>query len=257
MVRAGLNRGLLGFLIFLGAVVVGLGVIGYLLGPNVLAFIFHAERRSAPVVLVDLVDFADAAAEQDYRVGYEREARTLIEAAGGRRLWSGHPSALAVGRPGDQWNWLQLVEYPSRSAVIELVTSSDYRALVDSRAAATTRVALLAATPMQAFESNLGQACVVRFVAVSTDDALSLYADQWSADDGAELARFGGSLAWHATLNPLTAGPGQRWDAMWIYAFADAAGRGAWLDDARRATRHALERHLFQRDVLLLVEADD
>jgi uncharacterized protein (DUF1330 family) len=251
-----LNKGLLGFLIFLGAVVVGLGVVGYLLGPHALSFIFHAERKSAPVVLVDLVDFADAAAEQDYRRGYYRTARTLIDAAGGRRLWSGHPSALAIGRPGDAWNWLELVEYPSRSAVIELVTSSDYRALAELRAASTTRVALLAATPRQPFMADAGGACVVRFVTVSSADSLAAYAANWAADDSAELGRFAGVLAWYATLNPLSTAPAQRWDAMWLYAFPDTASRAAWFTDSRRATQQALERHLFRRDVLLLVEAD-
>jgi uncharacterized protein (DUF1330 family) len=251
-----LNRGLLGFLVFLGVVVIGLGVTGYLLGPNVLAFIFHTDRRSAPVVLVDLVDFRDAAAEQDYRHHYRHRAWQLIEAAGGRRLWSGHPSAVAYGRPSDGWSWLELVEYPSRSSVIELVTSSDYRALHAARDAATSRVALLAASPLQPFPSSAGSVCAVRFVSFAGPDSLAAYDATWAPDEAAELARFGGTLVWHATLNPLSAGPEQRYDAMWIYGFVDAASRAAWLDDPRRATRQMLERHLFRRDVVLLVEAD-
>jgi uncharacterized protein (DUF1330 family) len=251
-----LNRALLGFLIFLGAIVVGLGVVGYVLGPNVLAFIFHAERKSAPVVLVDLVDFADAAAEQDYRRDYYRPALALIDAAGGKRLWSGHPGAVALGRPGDHWSRLDLVEYPSRSAVIELVTSSDYRALAASRRATTTRVALLAATPLQPFAKGVGAACAVRFVAFNANSSMAAYEADWAKEDAAALARFGGVLAWRATLNPLSTAAAQRWDAVWIYAFPDDASRAAWLTDLRRATRQALERHLFRSDVMLLVESE-
>jgi uncharacterized protein (DUF1330 family) len=251
-----LNKGLLGFLIFLGLLAVGLGVVGYVLGPNVLSFIFHAERRSAPVVLVDLVAFADPAAEQSYRQLYLHPAWTLIEAAGGKRRWSGHPSDVVVGPTGDEWSWLQLVEYPSRSAVIELVTSSDYRALADVQDATTTRRALLAATPLQPFAQGGGKYCVVRFVAFDADDTLARYEADWASRDAAELAQSRGAVIWHATLNPLSAGAGQHWDAVWIYAFPDATHRSAWLDNPRRATEAALERHLFRRDVLIAVDAD-
>jgi uncharacterized protein (DUF1330 family) len=251
-----LNKGLLGFLIFLGLLAVGLGVVGYVLGPNVLAFIFHAERKSAPVVLVDLVAFADPAAEQGYRRNYLLPARALIEAAGGKRLWSGHPGDVAAGGLSDAWSWLQLVEYPSRSAVIELVTSSDYRALAAAQDATTTRRALLAATPLQPFTKGGGKYCVVRFVAFDADDALAGYEARWAAGDAAELAQFHGVIVWHATLNPLSADAGQRWDAVWIYAFPNAQRRSAWLDNPRRATQAALERHLFRRDVLIAVDAD-
>jgi uncharacterized protein (DUF1330 family) len=251
-----LNKGLLGFLIFIGLLAVGLGVVGYVLGPNVLAFIFHTERKSAPVVLVDLVAFADSAAEQRYRHSYLRPAWALIEAAGGKRLWSGHLSDVAAGRLGDEWSWLQLVEYPSRSAVIELVTSTDYRALADAQDATTTRRALLAATPLQPFAQGSGRYCVVRFVAFDGQGTLAGFDASWASRDTAELAQFHGAVVWHAALNPLSADAGQRWDAIWVYAFPDATDRSAWLDNPRRATQAALERHLFRRDVLIALDGD-
>ena len=59
-----MSRGLIGFLAFLVVLSLLLGLVAYLLGPNVLAFIFHAERRTEPVVIVNLLDFADARARR-------------------------------------------------------------------------------------------------------------------------------------------------------------------------------------------------
>ena len=67
-----MSRGLIGFLGFLVVLVFGLAVVAYLLGPNVLAFIFHGERRTEPVVIVSLLDFADAEHSDAYRTQFER-----------------------------------------------------------------------------------------------------------------------------------------------------------------------------------------
>ena len=70
-----MNRGLIGFLGFLAVLLLGFGVAAYVLGPNVLAFIFHAERRTEPVVIVNLLDFADAQHAQAYRAEFRAPAR--------------------------------------------------------------------------------------------------------------------------------------------------------------------------------------
>jgi uncharacterized protein (DUF1330 family) len=249
------SRGQTGFLIFLGIVVAACAVIGYVLGPNVLRFAFHSERRSAPVVMVELLEFADAAAQESYVQEFRAPVGALIEALGGRRLWSVRAEDVVAGRPLDGWSQLELTQYPSRMAVVDLVTSSDYRTLGSRREAALARFAVLAATPAMPFpDPDLG-AYAVRFVALARDTTMAAYDTQWSAEEAALLAQHGGRLVWRASLNPLIAEPSQRFDAMLIYGFDAASGAGDWADDPARATLETMQRRLFDRDVVLLTRS--
>jgi hypothetical protein len=52
-------------------------------------------------------------------------------------------------------------------------------------------------------------------------------------------------------LNPLVAEPEQRFGAMLVYGFPDAAHRDEWASDAQRETLQTLQRRLFRRDVIV------
>ena len=251
-----MNRGLLGFLAFLAVLLCGFGVAAYLLGPNVLAFVFHAERRTEPVVIINLLDFADAEHEEAFRREFERPAMALIEALGGHEIWRASADDVVRGQVLDGWSLVQFVKYPSRSAVIELVTSSDYRALLSARDASLKRSAVLSATPQADFDTQGTQAQAVRFLAGAHGDSIETYDTKWLSQDETLLAQHSGKLLWRARLNPLVAESEQHFDAILVYGFADAAHRDDWASDAERETLQTLQRRLFRRDVLVLADAE-
>jgi uncharacterized protein (DUF1330 family) len=253
-----MNRGLIGFLIFLSVLLVGFGIVAHVLGPNVLAFVFHGDRAE-PIVIVNLVDFADAERAQVYARDYETPAVALIAALGGREMWKASADDVVRGQLQDAWSSLDLVTYPSRAAFTELVTSSDYRALLGARDAAVKRAAMLAATPIApsqtAFDVGSTQTHAVRFLTGSHVDSLETYDAKWLEQDAQILERHGGTLVWRARLSPLTAEREQRFDEMLIYGFADVESRDAWVGDTERETFQTLQRRLFRRDVLVLADS--
>ena len=249
-----MNRGLIGFLVFLAVLVLGFGVAAFVLGPNVLAFIFHSERRTEPVVIVNLVDFVDAAHAQAYRDTYEAPAAALIGALGGRELWRARADNVVSGQVLDSWPLLQLVQYPSRAAFIELVTSGDYRALQGARDAAVNRSAMLSADAMGDLDAQQTPAVAVRLLTAARDDSLDTYDAKWLADDDVQLQRHGGKLLWRTRMKPLAADDEQQFDALLVYGFTDARGRSEWVSDVERETLQTLQRRLFRRDVLVLAE---
>ena len=254
-----MNRGLFGFLVFLGALVFGLGVVGYVLGPNRLAFVFHAERRTEPVVIVELLEFVDAEHDPVYQNDFARPELALIRALGGEGLWRAGVGEVVTGQASDAWSMLDVVRYPSRAAFIELVTSADYRALGGVRDAAVKRGALFAAAPLLDLKAGLhareSRYHVVRMFAGAHDDSIDVYATKWLAQDEQLLQHHGGELNWRARLSPLVADPDERFDEMQIYGFRDADGRRDWIADMQRQTQRTLQRRLFRRDVLLFVDA--
>ena len=157
-----MSRGLGAFLAFVAVVVILLGLVAGYLGGNVLRFVFHDERSSAPFVMVNLLDFADSEAQAAYLDGYARETFEMIEALGGRLVWSGRSDHLLVGNADDEWQVLALVEYPSRAAFVDMVTSSEYRSRLDAREAALQRTAVFAGTPRFPFEPEPQVTYVVR-----------------------------------------------------------------------------------------------
>ncbi len=251
-----MNRGLIGFLGFLAVLLIGLGAVAYLLGPNVLAFVFHSERRTEPVVIVNLLDFADAHQEAAYRQGFERPAAVLNKTFGGHSLWRASANDVVRGQVLDGWSTIELVGYPSRSEFVELVTSSDYRALLGARAESVKRSAMLAATPAFDFDTQDTQAQAVRFLTGAHDDSIDVYESKWSDQDAKILAQHAGKLIWRARLNPLVAEPEQRFGEMLIYGFSDATHRDEWARDTERETLQTLQRRLFRRDVLILANAE-
>jgi antibiotic biosynthesis monooxygenase (ABM) superfamily enzyme len=140
--------------------------------------------------------------------------------------------------------------------VIELVTSSDYRALRAARNATLERSAVLAATPEAPFANDGATAYAVRLLIAAHGDSMASYQAEWSDQDAAVLARHQGSIVWRARVDPIVVDSNQRFEAMLVYGFADTDQRDAWVDDPERATLQTLQRRLFSRDVLLLAKAD-
>jgi uncharacterized protein (DUF1330 family) len=245
-----MSRGLILFLFFLTVLLFGFGVAAYIAGPDVLSFVFHSERRTQPVVMVDLLEFTDADHEQRYVDEFRRPAAALIEAVGGKSVWRAattEPIGVRTARVV-----VDIARYPSRAVVTGLVTSKDYRALLPARASAIKTSAVFEATELDDFDAASARAAAVRLLAGSNEDSLERFDAEWASQDATVLARHDGRAVWRARLRPLVADDALRFEAVVVYGFPNAQRREAWLDDRERLTLTSLERKLFARDVLLL-----
>jgi uncharacterized protein (DUF1330 family) len=62
--------------------------------------------------------------EAAYRV-YADAMKKLVEARGGRFVWSGRVTRQVIGTGGESFEVIGLVEYPSRRAFVEIATSPE------------------------------------------------------------------------------------------------------------------------------------
>ncbi|HBB55395.1 MAG TPA: DUF1330 domain-containing protein [Hyphomonadaceae bacterium] len=98
-----------------------------------------------PITVLNLLKFRAIAMYSDGsdgdvtgRAAYARYAEAvepLIRARGGRTIYAGAVTFLAVGAVEDLWDHLALVEYPDRAALLGLVTSPEYLAIAIHRLA--------------------------------------------------------------------------------------------------------------------------
>jgi uncharacterized protein (DUF1330 family) len=118
---------------------------------------FQEPGPDGPIVMVNLLKFRDRAAYADGRPdgGSGRDAfqrygmgfAPLLDAIGGRVLYSGDVSLLTLGRVDDLWDAIAVVEYPSRPAFFRLATSPEYQAVAVHRDAGLEGQLLIETTP--------------------------------------------------------------------------------------------------------------
>ncbi len=107
---------------------------------------FLAGDPGGPVVMLNLLRFADGGREL-----YDRYAAALHERFlpryGGEVLYAGDGSTALVAEPGQQWDAVLLVRYPSRSAFSQMVADPDYQQVTTWRTEALTEAVLQATVP--------------------------------------------------------------------------------------------------------------
>jgi uncharacterized protein (DUF1330 family) len=115
---------------------------------------FASDPREGEVVMINLLHFSESTSEHEttgktaYR-DYSEDVIKMVEARGGRVLWTGQPEHVLIGDPGrDGWDLVVLVSYPSRKAFIDMVSSSDYEKSHEHRERGLDRTVLLACRPM-------------------------------------------------------------------------------------------------------------
>jgi uncharacterized protein (DUF1330 family) len=122
---------------------------------------FAGGARDGEVVMLNLLHFArpdesdggrDAATAPTgagaYR-DYSDQVVKMVEARGGRVIWTGRPEHVLIGDPAvDGWDLVALVSYPSRQAFVDMVTSPSYEAAHEHRARGLDRTVLLACEPV-------------------------------------------------------------------------------------------------------------
>jgi len=118
-----------------------------------------------PIVMLNLLRYRERAA---YPAGFDaapcsgREAYgrysavalATVAEAGGRVLWGGAARASVIAPPGEHWDDVVLVEYPSRRAFLAMVTRPDYLAAAPHRTAALADSRLIETTSLGDLTAN-------------------------------------------------------------------------------------------------------
>ena len=85
-----------------------------------------------PVVMVNLVRLRERSTDGngtgwDAYLRYSQATMPLIKARGGTVLWAGNAEGVSFGDlHGARWDYVVLVQYPSRAAFLDMMTSDDY-----------------------------------------------------------------------------------------------------------------------------------
>jgi uncharacterized protein (DUF1330 family) len=107
---------------------------------------------TGPVVMINLLKFRNGEAPdgttgvEEYR-RYGDTALEMIEQQGGRLVWAGTGDQVLIGDLEQDWDAVLLVEYPSRAAFIEMLSSPEYLAAHEYRERALERTVVIACTP--------------------------------------------------------------------------------------------------------------
>ncbi len=114
---------------------------------------FAADPTPGPVVMLNLLKFraraeGEAGSGADAYARYGEAVTEMLAARGARVLFTGRPTQVLVGHEANHWDAIALVEYPSRTAFLEMVTSAEYQKAHAHREAGLERTALIACAPM-------------------------------------------------------------------------------------------------------------
>ena len=127
--------------------------LGSAITPNIEQFQqLAASTDKGPVVMINLLKFRaldngdGVSGVEEYR-RYGDVALEMIEHQGGRVLWAGTGDQVLIGDPGQDWDAVLLVEYPSRAAFIEMVSRPEYLEAHAHRERALERTVVIACTP--------------------------------------------------------------------------------------------------------------
>jgi uncharacterized protein (DUF1330 family) len=115
-----------------------------------------ADAASGPIAMVNLVKFREKAVYRDGRqedlsgrdayLRYVARMRPIVEAAGGRLLFSGNVNALVVGEVGELWDAVGIVEYPSRAEFVRIATCDEVQTIGVDREAGLAGQLLIVTT---------------------------------------------------------------------------------------------------------------
>lgn len=97
--------------------------------PEGLAFLAQTDREG-PVTVIDLVKFKPGG-EESYDK-YDALAEAKLKSLGGEVIFRGY-SKLVEGRDSSSWDRVTMRKYPSAKAVVEMGSSSEYRAAFPHR----------------------------------------------------------------------------------------------------------------------------
>lgn len=92
--------------------------------------------EETPVVMLNLLSFQPEGGRERYEE-YGAAVAPLLAKAGGRIVFLGEPASVLLGE--ESWDLVVLVEYPTRQAFLDMIGSSEYRAIEHLRSEALTQ----------------------------------------------------------------------------------------------------------------------
>jgi uncharacterized protein (DUF1330 family) len=106
---------------------------------------------TGPVVMLNLLKFkaraeGESGSGADAYKRYGEAAVKMVEEQGGRVLWQGRADQILIGNTEQGWDSVVLVEYPSRKAFIDMVSTPKYEEAHEHREAGLERTVLVAMT---------------------------------------------------------------------------------------------------------------
>ena len=103
-----------------------------------------------PLVMINLLKFkTDQDGNEEGQRAYNKYAiavAPMLEKVGGRLLWMGTVGQVFIGLSDDHWDMVLLVEYPSRKAFMEMISTPEYLDAHKDREAGLENSVLLAST---------------------------------------------------------------------------------------------------------------
>jgi len=108
-------------------------------------------RPEEPFVMVNLLRYKRDAEGQvvghTSYLAYSEAVLPMVTAVGGAPVWGGKADSVFIGDERDDWDAVVLVQYPSPSAFVEMVSSEEYGAIHQLRIDGLETTAIVACTP--------------------------------------------------------------------------------------------------------------
>ena len=108
--------------------------------PDALAA-FSKRATEGPVYMLNLLEFLPDGGAERYGE-YGEAVAPLLEGVGGRPVFAGRPAESLIGE--GRWDLVIVVEYPTRQAFLDMVSSPEYQAIAHLRSEALARSELRA-----------------------------------------------------------------------------------------------------------------
>jgi uncharacterized protein (DUF1330 family) len=102
---------------------------------------FAGRASDGPVYMLNLLEFLPDGGAERY-AEYGDAVAPILEGVGGRPVFAGRPAESLIG--DGSWDLVVLVEYPTRQAFLDMVSSPEYREIAHLRTEALTRSELRA-----------------------------------------------------------------------------------------------------------------
>ena len=107
---------------------------------------FAADDPDSPVVMLNLLRFAEGGREL-YAQYSQAFSRNIAARYGVEVVFAGDGATALVAEPGQQWDVVLLVRYPSRRAFSQMVADPEYQQITHLRRAALSEAVLQPTRP--------------------------------------------------------------------------------------------------------------